>query len=81
MWIRYPWNTSHIHSLYDSVARTFENKNHIKIEIIRHRFMENGCIWEGISLTNACWVIQSVFYQVVNAVQWWCVYRKCSVKK
>ena len=45
-------------SLYDcmmiSVARTSENKNHIKIKITRHRFMENGCIWEGTSLMNAC---------------------------
>ena len=34
--------------LYDcmmiSVGRTFENKNHIKIKIARHTFIENGCI-------------------------------------
>ena len=38
------------------LARTFENKNHIKIKITRHRIMENGCIGEGMSLMNACWV-------------------------
>ena len=37
------------------IARTFENKNHIKIKITRHRFMKNGCIWEGTLLMNACW--------------------------
>ena len=46
-------------SLYDcltiSVARTFANKNHIKIKIICHRFMENECIWEGTSFMNACY--------------------------
>ena len=36
--------------LYDSeLARTFESKNHIRIKLIRHRVMENGCICEGIS--------------------------------
>ena len=34
------------------LARTFESKNHIKNETIRHRVME--CIWEGILLMNAC---------------------------
>ena len=36
------------------LARTFESKNHIKIKKNRHRVMENGCIWEEISLMNAC---------------------------
>ena len=65
------------YSLYDSrceLSRTFESKNHINIKTNRHRVMENGCIWEGISL-NECfcllsWISQSaVFYQVLNAVQ------------
>ena len=47
------------------IARTFENKNHIKIKITRHRFMENGCIWEGTLLMNACWV-SVLFHQVLN---------------
>ena len=38
------------------IARTFENKNHIKMKITRDRFMANGCIWEGTLLMNACWV-------------------------
>ena len=57
--------------LYDrssELARTFESKNHMKIKTTRHRDMENGHIWEGISLINACWVSQSVFYQVKENV-------------
>ena len=38
---------------HDSVARTFESKNNIEIKITRHRFMENGWIWEGILLKDA----------------------------
>ena len=39
----------------NELARTFESKNHIKIKKKnRHRVMENGCIWEEISLMNAC---------------------------
>ena len=47
-----------IKPIYDPmmIAWTFENKNHIRIKITRHRFMENGCIWEWILLMNACWV-------------------------
>ena len=30
--------------------------------------MGGECIGEEISLMNACWVSQSVFYQVINAV-------------
>ena len=52
MWIKHPWDTS---------ARTFGSKNHIIIKITCHRVMENGCIWEGISLMNAS-VSQWVFY-------------------
>ena len=36
------------------LARTFEGKNHIKIKTICPTVTENGCIWEGISLMNAC---------------------------
>ena len=66
MWIKHPWNTS---------ARTFESKNHIKIEITRYRVMENGCIW----VINACWVSQWVFYQVLNPV--WCVFKERRLKR
>ena len=60
--IKHSWNTSYIlYMIPDSeLARTFESKNHIKNETIRHRVMENECIWEGILLMNACWVSQSV---------------------
>ena len=34
------------------LARTFESKNHTKINITRHRVMENRCICERISLMN-----------------------------
>ena len=49
-------------------ARTFESTNHIKSKIARHTtVMEDACIREGIWLTNACWVSQSV-NQVLNTV-------------
>ena len=35
--------------------------------------MGDGCIWEGISLTNACWDSQPIFYEVLNAIS----KRKC----
>ena len=38
------------------------------MKITRHKLVGDGCIWEGISLINACLVSQSVFYQVLNAV-------------
>ena len=45
-------------------------KIHTNIITNHHRVMENGCIWEGVSLMNICWVSQSaVFCQVLNAVQ------------
>ena len=53
---------------YSESARTFESTNNIKIKITRHGVTEDGCIWEGISPMNPCWVSQSVFYQVWNAV-------------
>ena len=37
------------------------------MKITRHKLVGDGCIWEGISLINACLVSQSVFYQVLNA--------------
>ena len=33
-----------------------------------HRVIWDGCIWNGISLTNASWVSQSVLCEVLNAV-------------
>ena len=50
--------------------------NNIKIKIT-HRVVGDGCIWEGISLMNACWVSQSVFYEVLNAVSDDVFKRKC----
>ena len=44
---------SHVNQTCE-LARIFQNKNHIKIKRTRHRIMENGCIWEGMSLMNAC---------------------------
>ena len=38
------------------------------MKITHHKFVGDGCIWEGISLMNACRVSQSVLYQVLNAV-------------
>ena len=40
------------------LARTFEIKNHIKTKTAHRRVRDNGCIWEGISLTYDCWVSQ-----------------------
>ena len=37
----------------------------------------DGCIWEGISLMNACWVSLPVFYEVLNAVSDDLFKRKC----
>ena len=84
MWIKHPWNKHNVilltYVLHMIVkARTFESTYHIKIKITRHRVMEDACIWEGISLMNVCWVSQSVFYQILNAVSdavfkknvWW----------
>ena len=53
------------YSLYIELTRILfpaESTNDIKIEITHHRSIEDGCIWEEISLMNACWVSQSVFY-------------------
>ena len=59
------------YSLYDSryseLTRTSKSKNHIKNKTNCLRVMENRCIWEEISLMNACCLL--VFYQVLNAVQ------------
>ena len=48
-----------------------------KMIITHHRVVGDGCIWEGMSLINACWVSQLVLCQVLNPVsQWWCVLKK-----
>lgn len=39
----------------------------IKIKTTHYKVTEDGCIWEGIWLMNACWVRKSVIYQVLNA--------------
>ena len=68
MWIKHPWNTSHI--LYSELVKTLfsvESTNNIKIKITQRRVIGDGCIWEEISLTKARWVIQSMFYQALNA--------------
>ena len=53
-------------SYNDELARTlfpFESRNNIKIKVTRHRFIGDGCIWEGISLKNITQVSQSVSVQ------------------
>ena len=44
---------------------------------ITHRVVGDGCIWEGISLMNACWISQTVFYEFLNAVSNDVLKRKC----
>ena len=69
MWIKHPCNTSHIP--YSELVKTLfsvESTNNIKIKITQRRVIGDGCIWEEILLMKARWVIQSVFYQVLNAV-------------
>ena len=54
MWIKHPWNTSHV--LYSELFRTLypvECTNNIKTKITYHRVIGDGCIWGGISLMNA----------------------------
>ena len=36
------------------LARKIEIKNHIKTKTAHRRVRDNGCIWEGISLTYDC---------------------------
>ena len=73
MWIKDPWNTSELERTLFSVQSA---TNNIQIKII-HRVVGDGCIWEGLSLINACWVSQSVFYEVLNAVGDDVFQRKC----
>ena len=70
MWIKHLWNISHIpYSPHDeSVARTFENKNHIKTK--------RTCIdlWkmDVFEKEYHSWMLdESVIYQVLNEVQLW----------
>ena len=42
--------------------------NGIKIKKTHQIVIEDGLIWEGISLMNACWISQWVFYRVLNAI-------------
>ena len=43
----------------------YTNKINIKLT---HRVIENGCVWERLTRIDACWVSQSVFYEVLNTV-------------
>ena len=54
-----------------------ESTNNIKINIIHHRVIGDGCICQGISHMNTCWVSQSVFYQFLNVVSDGVFKRKC----
>ena len=59
MWIKHPWNIVHVP--YKELTETLfpvESTNNIKIKITHRRVIGDGCIWERISLMNACWVIQ-----------------------
>ena len=56
------------HSVYSEFARVLfpvENTNNIKIKVANYR----GDVWirDRILLMNACWVCQSVSFQVFNA--------------
>ena len=51
------------------------------MKITHHRVIEDEYIWEGISLTNTCCVIQSVFYQVLNALRYGVFKSKCLMEK
>ena len=62
------------YSLYIELTRTLfptESTNDIKIETTHQRSIEDGCIWEGISLMNACWAVSqfSIVSIVLNAVR------------
>ena len=71
-----------LYSLCDSeLTSTFESKTHKKIIVTCHRVMENCRIWEGISCMSFCLDSQSVVYQVLSAVQRWCVRAKCLIEK
>ena len=59
MWIKHPWNIVHVP--YKELTETLfpvESTNNIKIKITHRRVIGDDCIWERISLMNACWVIQ-----------------------
>ena len=70
MWIKQFWNKGELVRTLFSV----ESTNNIKIKIgvvevtVRVRVTGDGCIWEGISLTNARWVSQSAVHQGSNVI-------------
>ena len=68
--IKDPWRASHIS--YSEIIRTLfrlKSTNNIKINITHHRVKGHRWIQEGIFIKNTCWVSQSVFYNVLNAVR------------
>ena len=52
--------------------------NNIKIKITCYRVMVNGCIWEWISVENACWVSQW-FIKFWKAWHKWKAWQKLSL--
>ena len=51
IWIKNPWNTSHIPYLASELTKTLlpvESTNNRKIKITHHRIIQDGHIWEGI---------------------------------
>ena len=75
LWIKLPWSTNYI----SWIARTLfpvESTVNIKIKITHHGFTGDQSILRGTSVMNACWVSQSVFYQVLNAVSSDCVFKR-----
>ena len=56
MGIKHPWNVSKLARTLCLVETIYNRK------IKTHKVVGSGCVWKGISLINACWVSQSVFY-------------------
>ena len=71
-----------IETTYWELARTLlpvKSTNNIKGT--HHRVIGDWGIWERISLMNACWASQSVFYEVLNGVSDCLFKRKCLMEK
>ena len=54
---------------YPELSKLAAIYNNLTIKINRHRVIEDGGIWKGISSRNTCRISQSVPYQVLNASQ------------
>ena len=54
MGIKHPWKVGKLAGTLCLVETIYNRK------IKTHKVVGTGCVWKGISLTNACWVSQSV---------------------